>query len=225
MKIAVYSITRDRLAFTKHCFQTLREKAGVPFDHYVVDNGSTDGSKEWVATAYGPEFFMPFNENLGISKASNCALLQILKKPYDLVCKVDNDCEAVSENILGQMAEIVSMCPPLGPRYVLSPRVEGIVNQPKRVRDVQLGGRRVGLTSIVGGIFHCVPADIYRQYRYPETLPLGAGQDDDFCAWARAKGCEVGYVEGLVVNHYLTTDGQPKAEPSYFERKWAEAKL
>jgi hypothetical protein len=141
---------------------------------------------------------------------------------FDLVCKVDNDCEIISENILGQIAEIYSLLPPMGPQYVLSPRVEGIVNQPKRVRETQLGGRRVGLTSIVGGLFHCVPAKVYQQYRYPTNLPLGWGQDDNFCAWARSKGCEVGYIEGLIVNHYLTTDGQAKQDLPYFERKWSE---
>ncbi len=47
-------------------------------------------------------------------------------------------------------------------------------------------------------------------------------QDDVFCKWVRRHGGEVGYVEGLVVEHYRGTDQQAKDFPEYFSRKWSE---
>ena len=59
---------------------------------------------------------------------------------------------------------------------------------------------------------------------YPETLPKAWGQDDHFCNWTKSKGCKVGYIEGLIVNHFETTDGQARRFPEYFERKFKEEK-
>lgn len=226
MRIAIYTLTRDRLEFTKHCFQTLWDKAGYQFDHYVVDNGSVDGTVEWLkenCTKFTYVSLQP--QNIGISKASNLALNIIeIKDTYDLIIKFDNDCEVISDNILGQIVEIYEAIGQFGPNYILSPRVEGINTQPTRGRQVQLAGRTIGLTAIVGGLFHVVPRAVYKHYKYPETLPKAKGQDDHFCDWAKKQGCEVGYIEGLVVNHYLTTNGQYQHNPAYFERKWKEEK-
>jgi len=48
MKIAIYTLTRDRLQYTQDCFSSLWQNAGMPFDHYIVDNGSEDGTVEWL---------------------------------------------------------------------------------------------------------------------------------------------------------------------------------
>ncbi len=228
MRIAVYTLTRDRLEYTKHCFASLQAKAGVDFDHFVLDNGSQDGTPDWVVRYYHPYWHHMLDNNVGISQGANLVLNAILSHPqnYDLIVKMDNDCECISDNLLGQMVEIFSDVEKhnLGPRFVLSPRVEGIVNQPKRVRYTMLAGRRIGLTSTIGGLFHVVPCAVYASYRYPLELPLAWGQDDHFCQWVRQHGAEVGYVEGLVVNHYETTHGQAARYPEYFERKWKEEK-
>lgn len=219
-KIAIYSLTRDRLAYTKHCFQTLKEKACYPYDHYVIDNGSTDGTVEWLKENEKDFKKVIYNpENAGISRASNQALDEIFKEQYSLVCKLDNDCEVISDNILGQIVEVFKDVKDFSGKYVLSPRVEGISNQPIRGKYEMLSGRRIGLTAIIGGLFHIVPAEIYAQYRYPIILPKAWGQDDHFCNWFKQNGGNVGYIEGLVVNHYETTDGQAKRFPEYFERK------
>lgn len=223
-------MTRDRLEYTKHCFATLMEKAGVPFDHYVVDNGSQDGTVEWLKEHQDAFKHIIFNkENLGISKASNQALECIFSVgnqtsgvKYDYVVKMDNDCEVESLNILGQILEIFDSLGGYSAKYILSPYVEGINKQPARGRSEMIGGRRIGLTSIVGGLFHVVPAEVYRYYRFPEDLPFAKKQDDVFCDWFKKQGGEVGYIEGLKVWHKDTTDGQAQKYPEYFERKWKE---
>jgi GT2 family glycosyltransferase len=188
-----------------------------------VDQGSRDGTVTWLKS-YQPAWLREMPENVGISRGSNIALDAIFLAGYDLIMKMDNDCLVQSDNILGQLVEIFSDVKEFQNEFVLSPKVDGIRNQPERGRYVQLGGRRIGLTAIVGGLFHVVPAKVYRQYRYPEKLPRGAGQDDDFCDWVKQRGCEVGYIEGLVVEHMETTDGQYKMFPDYFQRKDSELK-
>lgn len=226
MNVVVYTLTRDRLWSSRHCLPLLRKKAGVPFHHIVVDNGSTDGTVEWLENEYKPDTLIKLRTNTGISFASNLALDSVCIGALQgsLVIKVDNDCEVVSENIIGQMVEIYEAMGKMGPRYVLSPRVDGINRQPARGRQEQIAGRTIGLTAIVGGLFHCVPPEIYTEYRFPENMALAHGQDDHFCDWVKRRHGQVGYVEGLRVNHYLTTDGQCQKDRPYFERKWQEEK-
>ena len=56
MRVAVLSLTRDRLVYTRHCFAKLHEFAGCEFDHYVLDQGSKDGTDEWLTMEYQPEY-------------------------------------------------------------------------------------------------------------------------------------------------------------------------
>jgi hypothetical protein len=110
------------------------------------------------------------------------------------------------------------------PCFVCSPRVEGIVNQPTRTGEIRLGGLRFGRTSIVGGLFQCVPAHVYASYKYPENLPLASGQDDHFCSWIKHNGGQCGYLEDLRVQHLESTAGQARRYPEYFVRKHLEEK-
>ncbi len=224
MLIAVYSLCRDRISYTKKSFESLKRLAGAPYSHFVVDQGSTDGTPEWLRDVYQPTWLRCLPENVGIAKGANMALAAIFAAgDWDLVIKQDNDCEIISGNILSQFAEIFEDTRQYGSCYILSPAVTGIDRQPRRGRDVMLGGRRVGLTAIVGGLFHVVPAEIYRAMgQYPEDLPRGGGCDKHICTWFKRQGGEVGYVEGLRVHHMDSTGGQPAKHPEYFARKRAE---
>jgi GT2 family glycosyltransferase len=225
MRIAIYTLTRDRLEYTQVCFERLRLCAGADFDHYVVDNGSTDGTRLWLCDEYRPKRLILNPSNAGISVASNAALAAITEHgEYDLIVKMDNDCAVQTPGILAAVTEIYR--DPKAVLYVLSPRVVGINRQPSRAWDTELAGHRIGVTAIIGGLFHIAPAALYQRYRYPVDLPLAKGQDDDFCRWVRDanQDAEVGYIEDLVVEHYETTDGQALRFPEYFRRKWREEK-
>ena len=226
-RVAVYTLTRDRLDYTRRSFDFLKEKAGYPYDHYVVDNGSLDGTKEWLRD-HESEFagVMYNSENQGISIASNQALdmIQNGNEKYDLIIKMDNDCDVESDAILHQIVEMYQSLGEFSPKYILSPFVKGIINQPTRGRSTQIAGRNVGLTGIVGGLFHIVPNSVYAEYRFPVEMPKAKGQDDHFCKWFKDKGGELGYIEGLSVWHMDGTDKQAQVYPEYFKRKWEEEK-
>lgn len=221
MRVAIFTLTRDRFLYTKRCFNLLWQNAGYPYAHYVIDNGSTDGTAEWLVanrqrfTLVGLE-----PENIGISRASNTAL-NLIGNHYDLICKMDNDCEMITANLVAEMVRVFKDAPrPM----MLSPRVEGINRQPKRAYTITVGDYEVGRTGIVGGLCHWLPADVYQRYRSPEDLPKAWGQDDHLCDWVYKQGIEMGYVEALTVNHYEGTTGQAQRYPDYFARKFAEEK-
>lgn len=224
MRIAAYTLTRDRLQYTQECFTALREMAGCPFDHFVVDNGSRDDTMLWLTQEYVPHWIWPLDENVGISRGSNIALRAILAfGNYDLVVKFDNDCMVKTPGILAAVSRIYSGCKE-AERWVLSPRVDGINKQPRRARDHALGGHPIGVTAIVGGLFQVTPEPIARQFYkaggYDESLPLARGQDDQYAEWLRINRYANGYIEDVAVSHHETTDGQAKRYPDYFRRKW-----
>lgn len=224
MKVAVYSLTRDRLDYTQYCFDLLEKKAGYPYHHFIVDNGSTDGTVDWLEKYIEKDnvdaTFLP--ENKGISAGSNLAIDWMFQEyDPDIVIKMDNDCEIVSDFII---AKVVEFCSYMKGNFVISPRVTGINRQPSRNNETYIGGIRFGRTSIVGGLFQVTPRTLYTKmkFRYDETLPKAWGQDDVLCSMMCSYGLPVGYIEDLVVSHYKTTSGQAEEKPEYFERKFKE---
>lgn len=229
-KIAIYTLTRERLEYTQRSFALLKENAGVPYDHYVIDNGSKDGTREWLMeNAEQFKHLTLFSENKGISQGSNSALYaifaeeEITGRKYDLIIKMDNDCEVATNSIIREICHLYEALGEEWEKYVLSPRVEGINSQPSRIRELP---NQIGQTAIIGGLFHIVPRSVYKRYgSYPLNVPKAKGQDDDFCAWANQQGLIVGYIENMLVRHMDTTDGQCQKFPEYFKRKWDEEKL
>lgn len=219
MKIAIFTLTRDRLEYTKRSFQSLKENAGYPYDHYIIDNGSTDGTQDWLREQKDLIFISINKENVGISKACNQALDTLLKKDYDLIIKMDNDCEIISTDILKELVEIYQHIPPFFMKFMLSPRVEGLNYQPERIDQMEIANHPIGITHIIGGIFQPMLTECYKQYRYKEDLPKAKGQDEDINLWFRNMGGQVGYIEDLVVEHMDSTEGQKVKFPEYFKRK------
>lgn len=222
MKIALFTLVRDRLFYTQHCFKTLREKAGYDFDHYIVDNGSQDGTFEWLHQSLDQFKQVTWNsENRGLCAGNNQALDMVRRSgvKYDLIAKFDNDCEVISNNIISEIAAIYSQTTrPM----LLSPSVTGINKQPKRSYIEKAFTHPIGVTNHIGGLFAWCNADLYLQYTYPDNLPLARGDDSAFAYWVYQQKLIVGYVEDLVVNHFETAAGQAARFPDYFSRKWKE---
>ena len=227
MKVAIFTLTRERLEYTKKCFQSLWDRAGMDYDHYVVDNGSQDDTPEWLNVNLGKfQWLKLLPENKGIGVSGNMALDAICEKDYDLVVKFDNDCWVDSENMLPQICEVYedAISRNYGPEYILSPFVGGLSKQPTRHKYIKFANKKIGITSMVGGIFQVVPGGVYKRdgYRYKTTLPKARGYDSHICDWFNRCGGNCGYIEGLRVDHYDTTDGQAAKYPEYFKRKREE---
>jgi GT2 family glycosyltransferase len=72
----VLILTRNNLALTKRCVESVR-KQDVPVELYVVDNGSTDGTEEWLGERMRG-FYTKLGINLGVSWAWNHGLGYLL---------------------------------------------------------------------------------------------------------------------------------------------------
>lgn len=214
MRVAVLSLTRDRLAYTQHCFQTLHDLGGCDFDHYVWDNASQDGTQDWLRDTYDPDFLCLAPENAGISKALNGLLDWTREQHYDVIVKFDNDCEVVTEGALKDCAEFVAR----HPGWLISPRIEGLNNPVPTIKRATFGPVVVLEKQQIGGIFLAAHASVYETFRYDENNPSWGMDDVQISGLHRC-----GYLDAHVANHYETTAGQAARFPEYWERKTAEA--
>lgn len=217
MKIAVTTLTRDRLDYTRHCFARLREFAGCDYDHYVLDNASEDGTVEWLR-GQDDLTVVEMPENIGIGAGINYLNdLALDNDDYDVIVKFDNDCELTMPNTLRDLAQLVA-----DGGAVLSPRILGLQNPPQPTRELHINGETILDIPQIGGICLTAPAWWFLEYRYPDSLPLWGLDDAHLCATWRERGGTCGYVKRLEAWHYLGTDGQRADQPSYFARKDAE---
>jgi len=95
-KIAILMITHNRLAYTKKALSHLLRYTDVtspPFDLYIVDNASTDQTREYLKSLNDKRIVdITFNQtNRALSSVTNEFWYRCLDKGYDLVGKVDND--------------------------------------------------------------------------------------------------------------------------------------
>ena len=72
MKTTIIIPNYNGLSFMEPCFEALDRQTTKDFKILVVDNGSTDGSVEWLKEKQIPSIFLP--ENTGFSGAVNVGI-------------------------------------------------------------------------------------------------------------------------------------------------------
>ncbi len=220
-KVAIFTLTKDRLEYTQRMFASLDKFTHIPYDHFIVDQGSTDGTREFLKKMMEERKNLKviFNEdNKGISIGSNQALEAIGDK-YDYIMKLDNDCEILSDNWLYELIRLIIYSNNV---LVLSPYVEGLVEHKggvPRYFSLKLLGHEIGLTLHLGGISVISSAAAYQGFRFDEKDTLSGVQDVSFSRQVISRGFLMGYVEDLKVEHMDTTTGQKKKFPQYFEER------
>lgn len=213
MKVAIYTLTMNRLDYTKRMYESMK-RAGHPFKWVVVDNGSTDGTVEWLDGKARTKFN---KENVGISKGSNQAL-DLIGDDYSLIIKTDNDCEFLTDNWLKDIVDFYEK----QRRFILSPRVEGLRDNPggvPRTQYIYVGEHFLGLAPHLGGICCIAPSSIYEKFRWEEDDFLHGDQDYVFSQYAIKNGYMLAYLENIIVEHQEGTILQQKKYPDYFEAR------
>jgi len=211
MKIGVFSITLNRLYYNWHCLELLKDRAGMPFEHIIVDNGSKDGSFEWLKeTGYN---VIGNEENKGITFASMQAYRWLLKKDIDIIIKIDSDCEMLTPDFLSLITKFFSVG---ADDYVVSPVVGGIARLPDTKDKEVVNGFKVNRTEHIGGIFRAM-----KMKTFTKVVNGCKGLNDKkLNIYFRENKFKIGYLPEIKVNHFETTKGQEKRYPAYFNKKY-----
>ena len=221
-RVAIYTITYDRLEYTKKSFETLKATAHYPYDHYVVDNGSSDGTVKWLMSNNDIKHVSSMGVNKGISIASN-HIVELIKNSgdYDIIVKVDNDAFFKTDGWLKAMVGVWET----NHMLLLSPYVEGLIDNPggaPRLAYGMIADELMDMTRHIGGIACFADASTYDDFKWDENDTLHGVQDLEFSQYCLRKGYQMGYLENYFVSHGPGTQAQQKDYPEYFERRKSE---
>ena len=89
-EVLVVVVTYNAMKWADLCFLSLRNSS-VHSDVYVVDNGSTDGTQDYIKKNFPEVIFFHYVVNLGFGRANNIGLEYALKNNYNYVYLLNQD--------------------------------------------------------------------------------------------------------------------------------------
>lgn len=209
LKVAIFTLVRDRLDYTKETFESMRATTEYPFDHFIVDNGSGKETADWLDeyTEKFGAYVIRNKENVGISLGSNQAL-DAIPNDCDIIMKVDNDCRFLSKGWLEAIIDVFERVR----SYVVSPYVEGLIDNPggvprRRLDNPQLspygyiGKNMIGFAPHLGGISIAAPKEAYEGFRWRDMDFYHGIQDVEFSQHCLRQGYALAYLENIKVEH------------------------
>lgn len=234
ISISFYTLTYNRLEYTKRMIESLIENTHEPYQHVIIDQQSTDGTREYLAglkSSY-PHIdweIVYMEKNIGLVHGQNMA---IDRCKGNLLVKIDNDSRVLSKDI-DKHIKAIYRC--TGFQYVLSPFPIGLIRN--------LGGTKrygfeiyyseetdryytLGLTKNVGGLFRCMPREIlakvdgWKDYKFDVEQPLP--EDVFISGKILSAGYKIAYIENdCVVEHQESTLGQhERYGDAYFQGRF-----
>lgn len=103
-KISLIIVTYNAMKWAQKCFTSLRQSS-VPVDCIVIDNGSTDGTQEYIKTSFPEVDFIQSEKNLGFGKANNIGIEKAYKKGTDFFYLMNQDAW-LYEDSLAKLLEV-----------------------------------------------------------------------------------------------------------------------
>lgn len=97
-KILVIVVTYNPMPWAERCFDSLKASSAL-HDVFVVDNGSSDGSQQYIREKYPDIIFRQSETNLGFGRANNIGLQYAIEKGYDYVYLLNQDAWVMPETL------------------------------------------------------------------------------------------------------------------------------
>lgn len=194
MNILVTTITCNRLHVTREWLPSLQENSSMPFKHVVVDNGSDDGTADWLEENGYDTVALP--ENRGIMGGWITAWEHALADGFrpDVVVKYDDDVEIITPNLLDRLVKFVE-----GEKRVAAPYNVTLNRVPAPMGKAQnLDGEKVVPTRMLGGMLIAVPADCFSEM----VEAGGIKKDVSRGNWWRKNGYQPYYLTDLKAAHH-----------------------
>ncbi|MDP6523654.1 MAG: glycosyltransferase family 2 protein [Kiritimatiellia bacterium] len=236
--VSVVTLTHNKLACTRMCLGSLLKTSDCPWELVVVDNGSDDGTREWLegfrgtAAAAGVDVRLVLNDgNIGCSTARNQGFAE---SSGEYVVFMDNDVALRSGKWLSGMRKIMdddATIAIVGPKLVY----------PQPPYDIQCAGvaiSKTGRPKFLGRgdnrddprfneflDMQCLTSACFMVRRsvmddvggFDEAFNPVEYEDFDLCYRARSNGNRVVYLPSVEMYHFenVTTCGTPRLPNTY----------
>lgn len=208
-KVTIIIPNYNGLSFMEPCFKALERQLCRDFNVLVVDNGSTDGSVEWLKEHEVPALFL--DRNTGFSGAVNRGI-RAASTPYVLLLNNDTEC---GRHFVGEMIRAIER----------SPRIFSVSSKMLQMHHKELMDDAGDMYSLFGWAFQrgvgrspagytrarrvfsaCAGAAIYRraifdEIGYFDELHFAYLEDMDVGYRARIAGYDNIYCPSALVYH------------------------
>lgn len=210
---SIVILTHNELAYTQCCIDSLFRNTDVPYELVLVDNGSTDGTVEYLrdlAATHKNVDVIENYDNLGFPKAANQGLRAARG---DHLLLLNND-TLVTTGWLRRLLDALHSEPDIGlagPRTSWPESPQQIENAPDDPDDVEHFAWQLRQTDsagcesvdeLVGFCLLMRRAVIDSIGFLDESYGLGQCEDKDFCRRAAAAGFELRIAGDVYVHHF-----------------------
>lgn len=89
-KVLVIIVTYNAMRWASQCFDSLL-KSNQKIDVYIIDNGSSDGTQDFIKKSYPQFILVQSQDNLGFGAANNEGFKYAIDKDYDYVYLLNQD--------------------------------------------------------------------------------------------------------------------------------------
>jgi GT2 family glycosyltransferase len=224
-RVLAIVVTHNGMQWIDRCLQSLRESS-LRCDAFVVDNASTDGTPEHVASAFPEVELIESKENTGFGAANNIGMRHALEKGYDYVYLLNQDAWILPDTL----DILVSTHSLQGSFGILSPmQMTAGLSAPDR----QFGSRvipsspsfKADMESGRLQPFYVVPRVMAAHWLITRECLMETGlfapvfphygEDDNYCDRARHHGFEVVVVPSAKAVHDREFRVEPKEKVIY----------
>ena len=206
MKILVIVVTYNGLRWLDRCLGSVRASE-VPADLYVWDNGSADGSADFIAARFPEAKLTRSADNLGFAEPNNRGMRYALENGYDYVYLLNQDAW-IEPSTLGTLVSFSEAHPEYG---VLSPlqMTDGFKELDKQFAKIAPVGDRIMAAHWL------IPCRVLEKVGvFSDLFPI-YGNDDNWCDRARYHGYKIGIVPEARAVHDRAYREEPKEKVIY----------
>ncbi len=222
--VAAVVVTYNRLADLQKCLDTLRDQTHVPDAIYVINNGSTDGTTEWLATQSG--LHVTTQGNLGGAGGFATGIDTAYRAGYTWLWCMDDDCLAAPDALALLLAS-----PNLGPCIKNSMSVSVnqrdelafFVDRPnisyRKVSDMSGVDLVYGVASFFNGTL--IHSEVVKAIGIPDKNLFIWGDEMEYMTRAQKMGFPVVTVPNSVFYHPASFDRDGIPWPAAWKQYYA----
>ncbi|MDR6922898.1 MULTISPECIES: glycosyltransferase family 2 protein [Chryseobacterium] len=119
LKIHIIIVTYNAMKWAERCFTSLRNSS-LPVKCFVIDNGSSDGTQEYIRTHFPEVDFTQSETNLGFGKANNIGIEKAYKEGADFFYLMNQDAWLYRDT-MEEMIEVYNVHPDQSSIGIISP--------------------------------------------------------------------------------------------------------
>jgi len=208
VKIYVIIVTYNGMKWINKCLHDVL-LSDIPINVILIDNGSTDGTLDFIKSNYPQVEVLENNENLGFGRANNICMKKALEDSADYIFLLNQD-GYLKKDAIRKLVEFQMAHPEYG---VLSPKQmngngSGL---DEKFRKIALGqcvvnsfedsGSTIHDVTFVMGAFWLISAECLKKVGLFDRIFYHYGEDSDYLSRVRYHGFKIGIVMDSIGYH------------------------